>query len=981
MSMSGRGDDLGPPPPVFRIPRKERFPRGVARWLIVLAIGLVLYTVADIGKGIYADWLWFQSLGFASVYSTQVLTEIWLFFAGAVLFLVFAVANLLLARRLAPKGYEESFITDLDPATLRRIVAIGLVVFSLFLAVVFGSVAAGEWRTVLQFFHRVPFGLKDPAFKRDVSFFVFTLPFLSFVQSWLLGAAVVVFIGVVTVYAFTFSLQNFSIRISRPIRTHLGILIIVLLALFIWGYVLSIYQLDFSTSGVVFGATYTDVHARMPAYLVLIVLAALAALLIVVDIVRNGYILAAAGIAVWIVALIIGLGIYPASVQRLSVQPNELNKERQYIQRNIDMTRTAYGLNQIDSQSYPANDSVTQAQADANTNTINNIPLWDPVPLLNTYKQLQEIRPLYVFPAVTVDRYTLNGQYREVTLSPRGLDQTKISTNAQTWVNLKTFYTHGYGAVLSPVNEIATGGKPDLFLKDIPPTGQPALTKPQIYFGRDTDPYVIVHTASPEFDFPASNGDQHTVFAGSNGVKLSSFLRKLVYAWDFGDTNILISSQITSQSLLLYHRSIQDRISQIAPFLQLDHDPYVVISGGQMYWIQDAYTVTDQFPYSEPSSGGFNYIRNSVKVVVNAYTGQTTFYLIDPNDPIAASYAKIFPKLFRPFNTMPADLQAHIRYPEDLFQVQSDLYRAYHMTDAATFYNKEDLWDIPQQVTGQGGPGQALDPYYVIMRLPGQDKEEFVLIRPFTPANKTNAIAFFAGRSDAPNYGHGTVYVFPKSKQVFGPSQIEAEIDQTPAISQQLTLWNQSGSHVIRGNLLMIPLADSYLYVEPIYLEAQQSQLPELQRVVVVNGQQIAMEPTLQDSLNVVFGLQAPTLPTTTGAANSKTPVPAGTTATPTPAASASALSPTPGVGTAAATAAPLAPAPAGPSVAAPTLPAGVPTPSATDPAGLAREASADYNRAQQLLRQGDFAGYQQALEQMKAALDRLIQLSGTPGP
>ena len=966
MSTSGRGDELGPPPPVFRIPRRDRFPRGLARWLIVLAIGLVLYTVADIAKGIYADWLWFQSLGFASVYSTQILTEIWLFFAGAILFLVFVLANLLVARRLAPKGYEESFITELDPGTLRRIVAIGLIVFSLFLAVVFGSVAAGEWRVVLQFFHRVPFNLTDPAFKRDVSFYVFTLPLLSFIQSWLLGAVVVVFIGVIAVYGFTFSLQNFSIRISRPIRAHLGILIILLLALFIWGYVLGIYQLDFSTNGVVFGATYTDMHARLPAYLVLIVLAALAAVLIVVDIVRNGYILAAAGLVVWVAALIIGLGIYPAIVQRFSVQPNELNNERQYIQRNIDMTRTAYGLNQIDAQNYPANDSVTPEQAAANANTINNIPLWNPGPLLDTYKQLQEIRPLYVFPGVTVDRYTLNGQYSEVTLSARELDQTKISANAQTWVNLKTFYTHGYGAVLSPVNQIAPGGNPDLLLKDIPPAGEPALTKPQIYFGRVTDPYVIVNTRSPEFDYPAASGDQHNVFQGKNGVKLSSFLRKFVYAWELGDTNILISNQITSQSLLLFHRSIQDRISHIAPFLQLDRDPYVVISGGQMYWIQDAYTTTNQFPYSQPSGAGYNYIRNSVKVVVNAYTGETTFYLIDPKDPIAESYAKIFPKLFRPFNTMPADLQSHIRYPEDLFDVQSDLYRAYHMTDASTFYNKEDLWDIPQQVTGQGGPGQTLDPYYVIMKLPGQDKEEFVLIRPFTPANKTNAIAFFAARSDGANYGHGTVYVFPKSKQIFGPSQVEAEIDQTPAISQQLTLWNQSGSRVIRGNLLMIPLADSYLYVEPIYLEAQQSQLPQLQRVVVVNGQQIAMEATLQDSLNVVFGLQAPTLPTATAPANGKAPTLASGTATPTPA-------PT--------TAAPATLAPATVAVGAPTLPAGVPTPSATDAAGIAREASADYDRAQQLLRQGDFAGYQQQLEQMKAALDRLIQLTGTPGP
>jgi uncharacterized membrane protein (UPF0182 family) len=920
----------------------------MARWLIVLAILLVLYTAAGIAKSIYADWLWFQSLGFASVYGTEIVTRVWLFFAGAGLFLALIAGNLALARHLAPAGYEESFISELDPSTLRRIVTIGLIAACLFLAVIFGSGAAGQWTTVLRAFHGVPFGLSDPAFRHDIGFFTFALPLMRFLQSWLLGAVIIILIGIVSVYAFTFSMQNFSIRISRSIRTHIGIFLVLLLGLFIWNYVLSIFELDFSSSGAVFGATYTDLHARLPAYLVLIAFSLLAALLVIIDIIRDGYVLASAGLAVWVVALVVGLGIYPATVQRLTVQPNELNKEQEFIQRNIDMTRIGYGLNQISSQEYPAEASITQQQAQANVDTTNNIRLWDPRPLLQTYSQLQEIRPLYVFPDVTVDRYTINGQYREVTLSPRELDQGRIATNAQSWVNLKTFFTHGYGAVLSPVNEVEASGLPQLFLKDIPPTGTPPLTVPQIYFGQRTDAYVIVRTRNEEFDYPAANGDQLNTYASDSGVLLNSLMRRFIYAWEFGDPNILISNQIGPQSRLLYRRNIQDRILHIAPFLRLDPDPYVVISNGGLYWVQDAYTTTDQFPYSEPSSLGFNYIRNSVKVVVNAYSGETTFYLNDPTDPIAETYAAIFPKLFRPIDQMPQDLQAHLRYPQMLFEVQSNSYRSYHTQDARTFYNKEDLWDTPQEVLAQTGQ-TIVQPYYVIMRLPDESREEFVLIRPFTPAGKPNAVAFLAGRSDGANRGKAIVYAFPKSKQVFGPSQIEARIDQTPAISSQFSLWNQSGSHVVRGNLLMIPLANSYLYVEPIYLQAEQSQLPELQRVIVVNGERIAMETTLDASLAAVF--QA-------------APAAAGVTAT----------TATPPANSAPATATP------GPATAA-TPAAGVATPAATDIAGLVKEASDHYNAAQQQLRQGNLAGYQQELEQMKAVLDRLAQVSGTPHP
>jgi uncharacterized protein len=954
----GNGEDLGPPPPIFRIGRRDRLPSGLTRWLIVLAAALVLYTCAGIARSIYADWVWFGSLGFASVYSTQIFTKIWLFFAGGLLFLLIIGINLVAARRYAPRGYEESFIAEVEPSTLRRIVTIAFVVASIFLAIIFASGASAEWAVFLQFLHSVPFHLADPAFKRDISLYTFNLPFQNAVQSWLVGALVVTLIAVLGVYGFTFSLQNFSIRISRAIRAHVGILLILLLALFIWGYVLSIFQLDFSTSGVVFGATYTDLHARLPAYLLLIAFAALAAVLILVDIFRDGFVLAGAGITIWILAFIFGLGLYPGTVQRLTVQPNELNKEQEFIQRNIDLTRFAFGLNNVQTQEYPANPAVTQDQVVANADTIDNIRLWDPRPLQQTYSQLQEIRPLYVFPTVTVDRYTIDGEYREVTLSPRELDQDRVAGDARSWVNLKTFFTHGYGAVLSPVDEVTSSGLPQLLLKDIPPTGVPPLTVPQLYFGLRANSYVMVRTRNQEFDYPAANGDQLNTFSSDAGVPLNSYFRRLMYSWELGDANILISNQITPESRLLYRRNIQDRISHIAPFLRLDPDPYVVISNGALYWIQDAYTTTDQFPYSQPGSLDFNYIRNSVKVVVNAYTGETTFYLNDPTDPVAETYASIFPQLFRPMSDMPQDLQTHLRYPQMLFEVQSDVYRSYHMTDARSFYNKEDLWDIPQEVLNQTGQTSVVDPYYVIMRLPGESREEFVLIRPFTPANKPNAIAFFAGRSDGANRGSTIVYTFPKSIQVFGPSQIEARIDQQPAISAQFSLWNQSGSHVVRGNLLMIPLAGSYLYVEPIYLQAEQSQLPELQRVIVVNGEQVAMEGTLQDSLRSVF---AGVPPSTTVPTALSPPAP-GAIASPAPPNAASA--------TAAAQ-----PATAATSIAGSSAPG----PVATDVPGLIQEASQDYDIAQQRLRQGDFAGYGDALQRMKAALDRLSQLAGTP--
>ena len=856
---------LGPPPEPFRIGGTAGPPPALFRWIGLAAGLLVLFIVINVGKSLYVDWLWFDSVGtgaddsYLSVFRRILGVRVGLFFAGAVLAAVVIGVNIWLARRLTPSGLEESFIEEVDPLAIRRLVTVGLVAGTLFMAVVFGATAGGSWETLLSWLNAVEFGITEAAFNRDVSFYLFDLPALHFLQGWLLALLVVSLIGAGIVYGLTMSLQRFEINITSGMRIHLSMLVGLVLLTISAGTWLSVFDLATSPGGQVFGATYTDINARLPVRYILVALGVFAGLATIANaFISQGYRLPSFALGVWAFVGVLGGAIYPQFVQNFQVDPNELEKEEQYIARNIALTRFAWGLDQIEETTFPALPAVTLEEVRANPETIDNIRLLDARPLRDTFNQIQSIRPLYLFTDIDIDRYTIQGKTQQVMISARELDINRIAD--RNWTQERLQLTHGFGAVAAPVNEVTAEGLPSLLTQDIPPVGDDiaiSLEGSRIYFGEITNHYVIVNTNEPEFDYPVGEANAETQYGEDRGIRLSSFLRRFALAWELGDTNILISGQIGTGSRLLMDRSLSERITKIAPFLELDRDPYLVVDDGRLIWIQDAYTSAATFPYSQPRAG-VNYIRNSVKVTVDALTGDITFYLID-DEPIAATWAKIFPDLFTDIDEMPASLREHLRYPEDLFRLQSDLYLRYHIRDPRVFFVGEDIWAIPTERFRD--QEQLVEPYYVVMTLPGEASEEFALVLPFTPRNKQNTVAWLAGRSDGDHYGTLRAFRFPTDDLVFGPAQIEARIDQNPGISQQLTLWDQSGSQVIRGNLLMIPLGESFLFVEPIYLQAENSRLPELKRVVVANGNSIAMEETFQRSLDVVFGLAQSSLP------------------------------------------------------------------------------------------------------------------------
>jgi len=965
---------LGPPPVAFRFPERAEGFRRLGRWwrwAALAALLLLLYIVTSVGKDIYADLLWFDSVGFRSVYTTRITTRLWLFLAGGGVFFLMFLANTRLARRLAPSADDPDFraspelhdlLQDLQSATVRRIVAVAMVVVAALLSLAFATATAGQWQAVLLARHAQAFGIKDPQFHKDLGFYVFKLPLYQFALNWMLAALALSTVGALAVYGVRALLYGFRVDAPRPIarhlfdvnvprgiKLHISALIVTMLLVWIGRYYLSTFNLVYSTQGVDLGAFYTDIHANLPVLYALMAIAGITAVLVVVGIFRAGLTLPLGAIGVWIL-LAIGGGIYPLIVQNFIVQPNEISKEEQYLGRNIQMTRYAYGLDAIDEQQFPASAQATEQEVAANQDTIDNVRLWDPEPLRASLRQIQTIRPLFDFLDVDVDRYNIGGQYKQVMLSARELDPSRLPVDAQTWVNSRLQFTHGYGYAVAAVNEAEPDGTPKLIESDIPLQGPLPTDRPELYFGEQPDRYIIVDGNEPEFTPTGSGENVQTKFQGQGGVRLGSLLRKVVYAWKFVDRNILISGAINDNSRVIYHRNIQDRIHTIAPFLRLDADPYLVVDRGGIYWMQDAYTTTDGIPYSHRTDG-VNYIRNSVKVVVNAYSGETTFYAMQPDEPLLKAYMAVYPHLFTPADQMPATLKAHLRYPEDMFRLQTQAYLRYHITDARQFYQKEDQWDIPTEIFGSSE--QQVRPYYVIARIPGGQSEEFMLIMPFVPLNRTNAISWLAARSDGENYGKLVSFRFPSTESVPGPTQVERRIDSDGRVSQQLTLWNQSGSKVIRGNLLMIPIGSANLFFEPLYLSAAGggSEIPQLKRVVVVNGDAIAMEPTLTRALDVLFGRAQPSGLDSTGASvATPTATPAGATPQPSPS--------TP-QGTPAATA--------------------TPAPIGGDAASLVAQAQASYDRAQAFLRNGDFAGYGTEIARLKEILDRLQQITGTP--
>ena len=827
--------------------------------LLLLLLLLVLGLLAQVVP-LYTDWLWFVEVGYSEVFVKTLSLRGSLFAALAIGVLVFLYANLTFAARTAAPDVIWELEDQLglpSRVIIEPLIRRFLPIVLLLIALASGMRATVHWETVLGYLNATPFGTVDPLFGYDLSFFVFVLPLWRLVHGWALTLVSATIVLTLAVYVLQRSLVLTSRgpRLAAGARSHLLVLGAVALGLKAVGFWLDRFELVFSPRGIVFGAAYTDIYASLPVLGALAVFAALCAVACLAQIARSGLRLVAGGLIALALVWVVGLGIYPALLQRLRVTPNELAAERPFIGHNIRMTRQAYGLDRIVEREFPADEALDARALDQNAATIKNIRLWDYRPLLRTFAQLQEIRTYYKFVDVDNDRYIVNGEYRQLMLSPRELSYQHLQSRI--WINEHLTFTHGYGAVVGPVNRITAEGLPEFLVKDIPPqstSGFPKITRPQIYYGEVSNEYVLVKTKSQELDYPSGDQNVYTTYSGVGGIPLSSFFRKVAFGMRFGEIKILLSNDLTEQSRIMMYRTVGQRVRQIAPFFRFDRDPYMVINDdGRLVWMLDGYTTTDRYPYSDPVPGVGNYIRNSVKVTMDAYDGTVTFYRADDTDPIVRAYGRAFSGLLKPLDQMPEALRRHIRYPEDFFAIQARKYATYHMLDPQVFYNKEDLWAVPRRAIE--GRDRDVEPYYTIMRLPGAQKEEFILLTLFNPARRDNMIAWMAARSDPPNYGRLIVFNFPKQKLVYGPRQIDARIDQDPVISQQLALWNQRGSTVIRGSLLAIPIDQSLIYVQPLYLAAsEQGALPELRRVIVAYGNQIAMEPTLEQSLSRIFG-------------------------------------------------------------------------------------------------------------------------------
>jgi uncharacterized protein len=844
------------------------------RATLLILIGVVSVLALE-AVPFYTDWLWFEEVGYLSVFLRIAATRGGILIAIGLLTFLFLFGNLRAAVRARPPDVfwelEEPLGLPsrvvLEPLLQRLLKPVTALV-----AFLVGLSASADWQTVLLYRNAQPFGVADPLFGQDVGFYVFRLPLWQRGLGWIFGVGLLALIATALVY-FLGRVLVLTARgpvITVRARAHLLTLLALLLFVKAADFWLDRYELLYSQRGAVLGATYTDVHATLPALGWLAILTLLCGLTALVHVFRRSTRPVLAGLVVLAVGWIGGLWAFPTLVQRLRVAPNALVAESPYIAYHIQATRRAFALDRIEERDFPAREGLTAADLARNAPTLKNVRLWDHAPLLVTFGQLQEIRTYYRFVDVDNDRYVIDGEYQQVMLSARELSYQNLPRDVQgrdadlLWINEHLQYTHGYGAVVGPVNRITAEGLPELYVKDIPPVPTRTslrITRPEIYYGEVSNEYVFVRTRSQEIDYPAGDENVYTTYQGQGGVQVGSFWRRLLLSIRFGSYRILLSPEITSESRVLFHRQIGDRVRRIAPFFRFDSDPYVVLrADGRLAWLLDGYTATDRFPYAERVQGLGNYVRNGVKVVIDAYDGTVRFYVADAQDPLVRAYAAAFPGLLQPLDTMPADLRAHIRYPAGFFAVQARMYSTYHMQDPRVFYNKEDLWSVPRM--GEGGRDRELDPYYTIMRIPGESREEFVLLMPFTPLRRDNMIAWLAARSDGPAYGRLVAFLFPKQRLVYGPRQIAARIDQDAVISQQLTLWSQRGSTVLRGSLLAIPVEESLLYVQPLYLAAEKGSIPELKRVIVAHGNQIAMNETLDAALQTIFGGR-PAAPTT----------------------------------------------------------------------------------------------------------------------
>lgn len=901
-------------------------------WTFVIVVAVVFFLGNRFART-YVDLLWFGQLGYASVFWTSLLSRWLLALAGGLVYGVVTFVNLWVARGSLGQIPPEVVPPEYQAWFRQRRLGFLLALAAALVAFVAGLSIGSEWLTVLRFLHATPFGGEpDPVFGRDVGFFVFTRPFELLVYRALTTLFFLDAVIVAAVYFVGGFLNVFAgrLQLHPRARAHLAALVAAFFLLKAWGYVLSAYGLDLSSRGVAFGASYTDVHAMLPALRVLTFAALAVAALALANVFRPLVRPLAYGVGA-LVALSLALGsLWPWALQEFVVKPNEIVRETPYIKRNIDFTRRAYRLDAIETRDFPADETLTAQDVSVDNPTIANVRLWDWQVLGQAYQQLQGLRSYYSFDEMDIDRYTVDGELRQVLLAAREIDYTKLPV--QTWINLHIKYTHGYGAAVSPAARVGPDGFPDYYAKDVPPVASDPtfqITRPEIYFGEQTDPYALVKTREQEFDYPKGETNSYTTYQGKGGIPVGPILNRVAFALAVQNYNVLFSGAITADSRALIYRNIRDRVTRLAPYLSYDQDPYLVIDKGRLLWIQDAYTTTGDFPYSEPTNvtgpvpPGTNYIRNSVKIVIDAYDGDVTFYVADPEDPLIRTYAKIFPKLYRPLSELPPELVAHLRYPEYLFDVQGMAYAKYHMTDPQVFYNSEDQWQPALELLGP--EPQPVQAYYAILELPGESQPEFVLLRPYTPLRRTNMVAWLGARSDPGHYGQLIAFLFPKDKNVLGPQQIESTINSTPAIAQQLTLWNQQGSQVLRGNLLVIPIKTSLLYVEPLYLQGTNSPLPRLQRVIVAYDNEVAMQPTLEEALAQIFG-EGVGVPPPGGAGGGGTAPPSGET---------------------------------------------VPD--------LVAQAEALYDEALDALRNGDFATYGQRIEELGALLDRIATELGLP--
>ena len=856
----------------------------------LIFVGIIGFSLARGIATFFTNYLWFDSIDLNSVWIKILFTRIGLVAALSLLAFAFIFINLRLATRATPvMDIFEAFDSEDPLARFRNWVSerfarfrlTGAIALSLFL----GAGASSLWEQVLLFLNKEEFNITDPVFGYDVSSYVYGLPLYRLFISWGFQLVIITSLIIVLYFIATGAMQLRPGRlpdVSSGGKAHLSVLLAFIALLKACAYRLDALELLYSPRGKVFGASFTDVKAHLPALNLLVLISIFGAILLLVNIRRRGWLLPSTAIGLWLAVSVIVGGIVPAAIQRFRVLPDELNKELPYVAEHINYTRIAYGLDEIEERAFEASADLTQSDISDNSQTVDNIRLWDPTVLAETYSQLQEIRAYYALKEVDVDRYVIDGKLTQVMVSARELDQTNLP--AEGWVNQRLQYTHGFGVVFSPANAVANQGQPDFYVKGVPAStsvSELTIEQPRIYFGEsaESSEYVVVNSLQEEVDYPLSTEGQsvaYTNYSGDGGVSIGSFFKRLGFALRYSELNLLISNQLSDTSKLIMERNVISRVKKAAPFLYTDNDPYLALIDGQLFWIIDMYTVSDRYPYAQPADTGrinersglprnFNYIRNSVKAVVNAYDGTINFYIFDEEDPLIKSYSKIFPAMFDSKSEMSENLLAHIRYPEDLFTVQSDMYRDYHMIDPRVFYADEDPWVIPTdssttpRVATLRGEFTEIGfkpmlPYYLLMALPGEQDLSYLIFQPFNPENRPNMQSFLVADADPENYGQLIDFRLPKGEFVDGPSQVATRINQDPDISQIFTLLDQQGSSVIKGNLFVVPINQSVLYYQPIYLQGEQNPLPEFKFVVVVFQDRILMAETLGEALEGVFG-------------------------------------------------------------------------------------------------------------------------------